>query len=283
MLNNAGLDYTLDGTYIKSINGIGEFDNGPNSGWLYRVNGKIPDEGYEAKKLKNNDTVKWFYSDDYTKEKGYVGNFDGISSGGSVVTKTENSETVSENVFTDNTFNDVKADDWYYGSVKYVYENNLMQGTNNGFEPGSPMSRAMLVTVLFRMAKPEITKKAHTFTDVYDNEWYSDAINWAAKEGIVSGVSDSRFEPLSPVTREQMALIIYRFAKTEGYDVTQKTDISVFSDSRDISSWAVDALSWTNKTGLIKGVSETDLSPKTTATRAQVAAIITRFCQNKSY
>lgn len=283
MLNNAGLDYTLDGTYIQSINGIGEFDNGPNSGWLYRVNGKILDEGYEAKKLKNNDTVKWFYSDDYTKEKGYVGNFDGISSGGSVVTKTENSETVSENVFTDNTFNDVKADDWYYESVKYVYEKNLMQGTNNGFEPDTPMSRAMLVTVLFRMAKPEITKKAHSFTDVYDNEWYSDAINWAAKEGIVSGVSDSRFEPLSPVTREQMALIIYRFAKTEGYDVTQKTDISVFYDSRDISSWAVDALSWANKTGLIKGVSETGLSPKTTATRAQVAAIITRFCQNKSY
>ena len=198
--------------------------------------------------------------------------------------KTENADNAldvgEKNNFTETTFADINKDDWYYDSVKYVYENGLMQGTGNGFEPESKMSRAMLVTVLYRMAKPENTANTHSFKDVPEGQWYSDAISWAAANGIVSGITSTEFAPDNDISREQMALIIYRFAKMLGFDVTDKSDISGFADTDEISDWAVDALSWANKTKLVNGTSETTLSPKATATRAQVAAILMRFYEN---
>ncbi|MBR5614535.1 MAG: S-layer homology domain-containing protein, partial [Clostridia bacterium] len=182
--------------------------------------------------------------------------------------------------FSETTFADVKKDDWHYESVKYVYENNLMQGTGNGFEPESKMSRAMLVTVLYRMTNTKNGENNYSFLDVPQGQWYSDAVSWAAANGIVNGINRAEFAPDSDVSREQMALIIYRFAKMQGLDVGDGADISAFADMNDVSDWALDAIKWANKTELVNGTSETTLSPKATATRAQVAAILMRFCEN---
>ena len=197
-----------------------------------------------------------------------------------VETEVEELPEVVDDVFTEDTFSDVKADSWYYNSVKYVYENNLMSGTEKGFEPEIEMTRAMLVTVLYRMANPEENVYSHNFADVESDKWYSDAVAWAVANGIVNGVSETEFAPDSNITREQMAVIIYRFAKMQGYDVNEKADITAFSDSDKISNWALDALGWANKSGLINGLSESILSPESTSTRAQVATILMRFCEN---
>lgn len=193
---------------------------------------------------------------------------------------TEDTRVQEKPPFSETTFSDVTTDDWHYTSVKYVYENNLMQGTGNGFEPDAKMSRAMLVTVLYRMAKPKTVNDLHRFTDVMEDEWYRDAVSWAAENGIVNGITPTEFAPHSELSREQMALILYRFAKLQGYDVSDKADVSVFTDAGDVSEWALDAICWANKTELINGTGETTLSPKGSATRAQVAAILMRFLEN---
>lgn len=200
------------------------------------------------------------------------------------LTEKENKtdEETEKTVFTDDTFSDVKQDDWYYNSVKYVFENNLMQGTETGFEPERKMTRAMLVTVLYRMANPQKISGSYSFTDVSTDEWYSDAILWAASNGIVNGVSDTEFAPDMEVSREQMAVIMYRFAKSQGYDVNKETDITDFTDCDEISDWAYDALVWAIGTELISGTSETELSPKNASTRAQVATILMRFRESKA-
>ena len=195
-------------------------------------------------------------------------------------TKKEDTEVQEKPAFTETTFADIKKDDWHYESVKYVYENNLMEGTGNGFEPESKMTRAMLVTVLYRMANPEEKANNYNFADVPEGQWYSDAVAWAAENDIVSGVSENKFAPNEDITREQLALIIYRYAKIQGFDVTETSNLEGFNDAKDVSDWALDAIKWANSVTLVNGTSETTLSPKDTATRAQVAAILMRFCEN---
>lgn len=213
----------------------------------------------------------------------------GTSGGSASSTKDDeqkdNEEQINENEatqkpeFTEKTFTDIKKDDWHYESVKYVYENNLMQGTGNDFEPESKMTRAMLVTVLYRMANPEGKENTYSFADVPEGQWYSDAVAWAAEHDIVSGVSENKFAPDEDITREQMALIIYRYAKMQGFDVTEASNLEGFNDEKDVSDWALDAIKWANSAELVNGTSDTTLSPKDTATRAQVAAILMRFCE----
>ena len=174
------------------------------------------------------------------------------------------------------TFSDVKSDDWYYEAVKYVYENGLMQGTDNGFEPDGKMTRAMLVTVLYRLEKAESNGKENTFTDVPDGEWYTDAVIWAKENGIVNGITETEFAPNDNITREQTVTILYRYAKCKGYNVKAVADLSEFSDSDRISTFALDAFKWAIGNGIINGTSENMLSPKDGATRAQLAAILMR-------
>ena len=205
-----------------------------------------------------------------------------ISKGGKLVIKVDTTHLSSFIVTDIETcpFGDI-PNHWAYEAVKYVYANSLMQGTDEAtFAPDENMSRAMLVTVLYRMANPEGAESAHNFKDVAEGQWYSDAVAWAATNGIVSGISENKFAPNEDITREQMALIIYRFAKMQGFDVSDAADLSNFADTHEVSDWALDAIRWANKTELVKGTSETTLSPKATATRAQVAAILMRFCEN---
>lgn len=240
--------------------------------------------GLTACGIDDGDEIVWFYTDDWTTVPGTTGSFGGKGTPAKKdtneeETKDEDTEGREKPVFTETTFTDVKKNDWHYESVKYVYENKLMQGTGKGFEPESKMSRAMLVTVLYRMANPESTENPHTFSDFGENEWYTDAVIWAASKGIVNGINSTEFAPDSDISREQMAIIIYRFAKIQGYNVENKADLSSFADTNDVSDWALDAIKWANKTELINGTSETTLSPKATATRAQVAKVLMQFCK----
>lgn len=277
--NENNLKYEgADKGYVSSISKgnktLAEFGAGQNSGWLYKLNGEAPLLGIRECTVKNGDSIEFFYTKDYTKEPGIGG---GLASSGTEE-KTEEKVPATQPLKT--YFADVPENAWYKSAVEFAVENNLFNGVSKKeFAPATSMTRAMLVTVLYRMANPEVTGNNHGFADVPEGQWYSNAVAWAASNGVVNGISKTEFAPNSDITREQMALIIYRFAKMQGYDVNDKADISSFADSKFVSDWAIDALCWAKKTELISGVNKTTLSPKATATRAEVATILMRFCE----
>lgn len=212
----------------------------------------------------------------------------GGGGGGTVKEEEESEETpepeetpVPEKILAEDTFADVESGDWYYQSVKYVYEKNLFSGTGNGFEPNTAMSRAMLVSVLYRLAAPEEVAGENAFDDVPQDMWYTESINWAAKNGIVSGVSEREFAPDADITREQIALIIYRYAVISGLDVStdENTDLSKFSDTENISDYAVDAMKYMVAKGIISGKGAGELAPGDRATRAEVATMLMKFAE----
>ena len=181
---------------------------------------------------------------------------------------------------TDLPFSDVTESDWFYDAVTYAYENGLMDGVGTGlFAPNSETTRAQLVTILYRLAGQPAPSGDSGFSDVETGIWYTDAVAWAAQNGIVNGVSDTQFVPGDDITREQLAVILYRYATYQGYDVSQRADLSGFVDAGTISTYAQEALSWANAQGLVLGFEDDSLRPQGTATRAQIAAVLMRFCQ----
>ena len=136
------------------------------------------------------------------------------------------------------------------------------------------------MTILYRLEGTPAVTGTTAFTDVAAGQYYADAVAWAAQNGIVSGTSATTFSPDGVITREQMAAILYRYAQYKGYDVTAKADLSMFTDAAQVSTYATDAMAWANASGLISGTSATTLSPAGSATRAQVATILMRFCEN---
>ena len=177
-------------------------------------------------------------------------------------------------------FSDVTESDWFYDAVTYAYENGLMDGVGAGlFAPNSETTRAQLVTILYRLAGQPAPSGDSGFSDVETGTWYTDAVAWAAQNGIVNGVSDTQFAPGDDITREQLAVILYRYATYQGYDVSQRADLSGFVDAGTISTYAQEALSWANAQGLVLGVEDDSLRPQGNASRAQIAAVLMRFCQ----
>ncbi len=177
-------------------------------------------------------------------------------------------------------FIDVNANDWFYGDVEYVYTKGIMSGTGATiFDPNSQLTRGMIVTILYRMEKEPAVSGASKFTDVDIALWYGKAVVWAADNGIVTGYSDTAFGPNDPVTREQLAAILYRYAVYRGMTaVTLEDNLGGFADADQISSYAISAMNWAVGKGLINGSGST-LAPKAQATRAQVAAIIHRYLE----
>lgn len=176
-------------------------------------------------------------------------------------------------------FSDVRIADWFYNDVKYVYEKGMMSGTAaDVFAPNATTTRAMIVTILYRLEGSPAVTGTSAFVDVPTGQWYTDAVNWAAANQIVKGTSATTFAPNDSITREQMAAILYRYAQYKGYDVTKKADLSGYSDNGQVSAYAKDALAWANAAKLINGVTNTTLAPQGNATRAQVSAILHRFC-----
>ncbi|MBR4132486.1 MAG: S-layer homology domain-containing protein, partial [Oscillospiraceae bacterium] len=173
-----------------------------------------------------------------------------------------------------------EQDNWAHAGIDYCVANGLMKGISDTvFSPAGSVTRAQLVTILYRLAgEPAVAYKG-TFSDVADGLWYSDAIEWAAANGIVNGVGEGKFNPDGKITREQIAAILYRYSgspKVEG-------SLAGFPDAASVSDYAVDAMIWATSTGLINGIGQGDvtiLSPKTDASRAQIASIIMRYAES---
>ena len=177
---------------------------------------------------------------------------------------------------------DVPESAWYTPAVNYVLEKGLFAGTSgNLFSPNEPMTRAMLVTVLYRFdGSPEVGSVP--FVDVAENQWFTDAVAWAFHTGVVYGTGDGKFSPAANLRREQLATILYRYCGTRGYDIFASADLSSYPDADEISAYASNAMRWAVGAGLLNGTTENGsvyLRPKGTATRAQVAVILMRFCE----
>lgn len=175
-------------------------------------------------------------------------------------------------------YNDVTAGDWFTPDVIYVTLTGLMNGTGDGFSPNNNINRAQLVTVLYRMAgEPEVTGE-NPFTDVPDGQWYTDAVLWAAENNITDGTSETTFSPNNPLTREQMATFFYRFANFEAGEPIEVTgDLSGYTDADLVADYAVDAMTWAVGEGVISGIGNNTLAPDNTASRAQMATVLTRY------
>ena len=179
-------------------------------------------------------------------------------------------------------FEDVtEGDDWFYDAVAYVYENGIMAGTDETiFDPYMELDRAMAAQLFYNLeGKPAVTGDS-TFTDVTSGHWAVDAITWAAQNDIVAGIGGDLYDPDSNVTREQFAVMLYKYARFKGYDLTATGDLTQFPDAGSISSWAETALSWANGKGLINGHENGTIDPKGSTIRAQAASIMANFDQN---
>ena len=204
---------------------------------------------------------------------------------GAVTSYTVNELTVSTRIeveFTNGTlpFTDVLESDWFYDDVVFAYENGLFSGTSDTtFSPNASMTRAMLVTVLYRLEGQPAVSGRSGFSDVQYNGYYEDAVTWAADNGIVNGTSTSTFSPNANVTREQMAAILYRYAQYKKYNTAASSSLTGFNDYATVSSYAVTSLQWSVAEKLVNG-SNGKLMPTGNATRAQVAAILHRFVEN---
>ena len=176
-------------------------------------------------------------------------------------------------------FYDVASTSWYNEAVVYVYANKLMSGVDgNFFGPDVDASRGQIVTILYRLAGEPSVTQTNAFVDVPTTAYYSSAVSWANKEGIVSGYGNGVFLPDGAITREQMAIIFYRFANYQKYDVTRTKDLSVYNDNWQISSYAKDAVGWAVTTGLMNGTDSTTFNPTGLASRAVLAATLMRYC-----
>ena len=204
---------------------------------------------------------------------------------GAVTTYTVDKLTVSTRIevtFTNGKlpFTDVRESDWFYDDVVFAYENGLFSGTSDTtFSPNTSMTRAMLVTVLYRLEGQPAVNGRSGFSDVQYNGYYEDAVTWAADNGIVNGTSTSTFSPNVNVTREQMAAILYRYAQYKKYNTAASSSLNSFSDHTSVSGYAVASLQWSVAEKLVNG-SNGKLMPTGNASRAQVAAILHRFAEN---
>ena len=181
-------------------------------------------------------------------------------------------------------FTDVKADAWYYEAVQYVYEKELFAGvTTTTFEPDAPMTRAMLVNVLWRLEGRPEASGVNPFSDVQDGKWYTSGVLWAASKEIVSGFPNGTFAPDDSITREQMASLIMRYATYKGIELAQGASLDSFVDADKVQGWSKEAVAWAVAAGIISGNKQGDvytLAPQASATRAQVASILMRFIEN---
>lgn len=180
-------------------------------------------------------------------------------------------------------FIDVDTNSWYHLDVDYAVENGFMNGiTNEIFEPHSPTTRAMIVTILYRLEGKPNVKYTDIFDDVEREAWYTDAIIWANENGIVLGYGDGNFGPSDMVTREQMVTILYRYAKYKNYKIEKENDeiFLNFNDAEVVSDWAKESMKWACGVEIIKGMENNLIMPRNSTERCQIAAILHRFCEN---
>ena len=253
VLTANGYSYEAKGSYVQAVikpdgTKVAEFSKGPNSGWVFRVNGEFPDVAMQDCRLSDGDVIEVFFTADYMDEPGMFLPFTDVTN------------------------------HWAYSAIKRVYTRGLMVGMDEKtFAPDQQLSRAMLAVILYAMAgEPAVTGEG-PFTDVPAGCWYTDAIVWAAQNGIVSGFGDGTFRPNAAITRAQAAVMLYGYAAFTGADVTARADLSAYSDAGQIPAWAMDAMQWANARRLIVGRDSSHLAPNGGATRAEMAAILSAY------
>lgn len=253
VLTANGYSYEAKGSYVQAVikpdgTKVAEFSKGPNSGWVFRVNGEFPDVAMQDFRLSDGDVIEVFFTADYMDEPGMFLPFTDVTN------------------------------HWAYSAIKRVYTRGLMVGMDEKtFAPDQQLSRAMLAVILYAMAgEPAVTGES-PFTDVPAGCWYTDAIIWAAQNGIVSGFGDGTFRPNAAITRAQAAVMLYGYAAFTGADVTACADLSAYSDAGQIPSWAQAAMQWANARGLMVGRDSSHLAPNGGTTRAEMAAILSAY------
>ena len=232
-----------------------------------------PDQGYQVNAV----TVTDRFGDAVRVTENSDGTYTFTMPNGQVTitaTFVETEEPVGE------PFLDVNEGDWFYDAVAYAYENGLMDGVGgNRFAPNSATTRAQLVTILYRLEGQPAVSGDLPFTDVESGTWYTDAILWAAQNGIVNGVNDTEFAPGNDLTREQLVTILYRYAESKGYDVSASADLAGYPDGEEIQAYAREAMAWAVAENIIQGMEDDTLKPAGNASRAQIATILMRFCE----
>ena len=233
-----------------------------------------PDEGYELESL----TVLDSWDNEITLTDKGDGKYTFTMPSGKVTVEASFAEIAPEPL----PFGDVDDGDWFADAVRFVYENGMMNGVSEtDFAPHAATSRSMIVTILYRLEGEPVVDYAMDFTDVAGDAYYAEAVRWAASEGIVGGYGGGLFGSDDAVTREQLAVILYRYAVYKGYDVSigEDTNILSYADFADLSEYAIPAMQWACGAGVITGVTDATLVPQGEATRAQVAAMLMRFCE----
>ena len=234
----------------------------------------VPDEGYALSTL----TVTDRFGDAVRVTENSDGTYTFTMPNGQVTVTAifvETEEPVAE------PFIDVAEGDWFYDAVVYAYQNELMDGVGgNRFAPNSETTRAQLVTILYRLEGQPAVSGDLPFTDVEAGIWYTDAILWAAQNNIVNGVSDTEFAPGDDLTRQQLVTILYRYAEAKGYDVSASADLSGYPDADQVQDYAQPAMAWAVAENIIQGMEDGTLKPAGNASRAQIATILMRFCED---
>lgn len=254
VLTANGYTYEAKGSYVQAIirpdgTRVAEFSKGQNSGWLFRVNDDFPDVAMDEYQLQDGDVIEVLFTADYTQEPGML-----------------------------LPFTDVSWDHWAYSAVKRVYTRGLMVGVSDtNFAPGQTLSRAMLASILYRLAGEPAVTAENPFTDVPADRWYTDAVIWAAENGIVVGCGDGTFRPNAPATRAQTAVMLYAYANFAGRNTSQRADLSAFADAADVPSWALAEMQWAHAAQLILGRDGKLLAPNAEASRAEMATILSTF------
>lgn len=278
-LDQADIPYeNPDGVYITSIRGLAELSNGSRSGWKYTLNGKYPDLSVAQQRVKDGDDIVFHYTDDFNVDDDSVPSVPSYS-GGSSGRRPSTGEKAQETVKAQEPVNfyDVPADHWARQAVDYVSSHALFQGTGiHTFSPKTPMSRAMLVTVLYRMAGVDTVQETCSFPDVAADAWYTNAVIWASGVGIVMG-DETGFAPQREVTRQELAVMLYRYAQYMDMEMQLSNKLNNFTDGEGIAPWATQAMTWAVDSGLLRGRTGGDLAPTEIASRAEVAVILERM------
>lgn len=259
LADNGFTEVGADAGYVTAITDasgvtLASGDNGESSGWLFQVNGEYPADGMNECALASGDELVWHWTDDYMREF---------------------PEPAAA-------FADIDGH-WAQDAIEHICGLGLMNGVGGDeFDPDGALSRAMLVTVLYRIAlEPEVTAVS-PFSDVAEGMWYSDAVIWAAENGIVSGCGGALFCPEREITREQIAVMLCGYADLRGCDVSAAMGMAGYEDAADVSDWAVSAMTWAVSSRLITGRGDGTLDPGGDATRAEAAAILARFVASLS-
>ena len=181
----------------------------------------------------------------------------------------------------DTGYSDVSASAWYADAVAYVTDNGMMQGNAGRFMPNDNLDRAMMAQILYNLEDNPAVSGGSAFGDVGSGSWYADAVAWASANSVITGYDNGNYGPNDSITREQMALMLYRYAALKGYDTTQSgAGLTGFADAESVSSWASEAMTWAVNAGVINGKDGNRLDPQGTATRAEVAQVLMNFGQN---